>query len=227
MNFTLSSKAISSAKTDCLVVAVPEKGEWPASTTQADEIMGGQLKALHKNGDITGKTASTLLIPTAEMPWSRVLVVGTGNNADRKPADYRKALVAMAGVLKDGAARNAIVALADTPLIGEDATTSEGAKLNLIGRTLEEQFYTFFDFKSEKPPKRNLTKVTVLASGAGKALKDAFNLGLATGRGMNFTRDLGNTPANVCHPSWLADRAKELAKDNEVIKTEILDEKQM
>lgn len=227
MNFTLSSKALNSAKTDCLVVAVPEKGEWPASTAQADEILGGQLKALHKNGDITGKTASTLLLPTVDAPWSRVLVVGTGANAGRKPADYRKALIAMAGVLKDGASKNVVVALADTPLIGEEAVTSEGAKLNLIGRTLEEQFYTFFDFKSEKPPKRKLAKVTVLASSAGKALKDAFNLGLATGRGMNFTRDLGNTPANVCHPSWLADRAKELAKDNDVIKTEVLDEKQM
>jgi leucyl aminopeptidase len=227
MNFTLSSKAISTSKSECLVVAVPEKGDWPASTARADEVMGGQLKALQKNGDISGKNASTLLIPTPDAPWNRVLVVGTGKDQERKPADYRKALVAVAGVLKDGPAKEAIVALADTPLNGEDATTSESAKLSLIGRTLEEQFYTFFDFKSDKPPKRKLAKVTVVASGAGKGLKDAFNLGLATGRGMNFTRDLGNTPANVCHPSWLADRAKDLAKEHEVIKTEVLDEKQM
>ena len=227
MNFTLSSKAINTSKSECLVVAVPEKGDWPASTAQADEVMGGQLKALQKNGDISGKNASTLLIPTPDAPWNRVLVVGTGKDQERKPADYRKALVAVAGMLKDGPAKEAIVALADTPLNGEDVTTSEVAKLSLIGRTLEEQFYTFFDFKSDKPPKRKLAKVTVIASGAGKALKDAFNLGLATGRGMNFTRDLGNTPPNVCHPSWLADRAKELAKEHEVIKTEVLDEKQM
>ena len=227
MNFTLSSKAISSAKTECLVVAVPEKGDWPASTMQADEALGGQLKALHKRGDISGKNATTLMLPTVDAPWDRVLVVGTGNDKDRKPADFRKALIAVTGVLKDGAAKNAVLALTDTPLKGDDAVTSEAARLSLVGRTLEEQFYTFYDFKSDKPPARKLVKVTVLASGAGKALKEAFNLGLATGRGMNFTRDLGNTPANICHPSWLADRAKQLAKEHDVIKTEVLDEKQM
>jgi len=227
MNFTLSSKALSSSRTDCLVVAVPEKGDWPASTTQADEAMGGQLKALHKNGDLTGKPGSTLMIPVNDAPWGRVLVVGTGSDKDRKPADYRKALIAMANVLKDSAARNAVIALADTTLNGDDAVTSEASKLRLIGRTLEEQFYTFTEFKSEQPSKRKLSKVTVLASGTGKAFKDAFDLGLATGRGMNFTRNLGNTPPNICHPTWLAERAQQLAKDHDVIKIEVLDEKQM
>ena len=227
MNFTLSSKALSSSRTDCLVVAVPEKDDWPASTTQADEAMGGQLKALHKNGDLSGKPGSTLMIPVNDAPWGRVLVVGTGTDKDRKPADYRKALIAMANVLKDSAARNAVIALADTTLNGDEAVTSEASKLRLIGRTMEEQFYTFTEFKSEQPSKRKLSKVTVLASGTGKTLKDAFDLGLATGRGMNLTRTLGNTPPNICHPTWLAERAQQLAKDHDVIKTEVLDEKQM
>ncbi len=67
----------------------------------------------------------------------------------------------------------------------------------------------------------------VQASGAGKSLKDAFNLGLATGRGMNYTKDLGNTPPNICHPVWLAEQAKAMAKDYDSIQTEVLDEKQM
>ena len=44
MNFTLSSKPISDTKADCLVVALPEKGDWPASTTQANEALGGLIK---------------------------------------------------------------------------------------------------------------------------------------------------------------------------------------
>ncbi len=227
MNFTLSSKAIASAKTDCLVVAVPEKGTWPASTSQVDEIMGGLLKRLQKNGDITGKNATTLMIQGNDSPWARVLVIGTGSDEERTLASYRKALAAMANQLKEGAARNATVAVADTQLTGDDAVSSEAARLSLIGRTLEEQLYTFTQFKSDKPSSRKLSKVTVVAFGAGKDLKDAFNLGLATGRGMNLTRDLGNTPPNVCNPVWLAERAEQLAKEHDVIKTEVLDEKQM
>ena len=227
MNFTLSSKPISDTKADCLVVALPEKGDWPASTTQANEALGGLIKTLQKNGDATGKNATTQLIPLEGQPWARLLLVGTGIDKDRTPANYRKALIAMAGQIKDGPSKHVLIGLSDTVVTGEDATSSEAARLNLIGRTLEEQFYRFNEFKSEKASDRKLGKVTVAASSAGKTLKDAFNLGLATGRGMNFTRDLGNTPPNICHPTWLAEQAEKLAKDNDVIKTEVLDEKQM
>lgn len=227
MNFTLSSKAIASVKTDCLVVAVPEKGDWPASTVAADEALDGQLKALQKSGDITGKNASTFMVAAPGTPWKRVLVVGTGNDGERRPADYRKTVMAVMSQLKDGPSKDVIIALADTQVNGEDAVASERARLSLIGRTLEDQLYTFTGFKSEQPPKRKLTKVTVLASGSAKALTDGFKQGLATGRGMNFTRDLGNTPPNICHPTWLGERAEQLAKEHDVITTEILDEKQM
>ena len=227
MNFTLSSKPITDIKADCLVVALPEKGNWPASTTLADEALGGLIKKLQKSGDATGKNASTALVPLVDQPWSRLLVVGTGSDKDRSPANFRKSLIAMANQIKDGPSKHVAIALADTEVTGPDASGSESARLNLIGRILEDQFYRFSGFKSEKLTPRKLTKITVAASSAGKALKDAFNLGLATGHGMNFTKDLGNTPPNVCHPTWLAEQAEQLAKEHDSIKTEVLDEKQM
>jgi leucyl aminopeptidase len=227
MNFTLSSKPVTDIKADCLVVALPEKGPWPASTTQADESLGGVITALQKNGDATGKTATTVLVPLADQPWSRLLVVGTGPDKDRSPASYRKALIAVVSQIKDGPSRHVALALADTPITGAEASSSEAAKLSLIGRILEDQNYRFSGFKSESLPDRKLNKVTVAASGTGKSLKEAFNLGLATGRGMNLTKDLGNTPPNVCHPTWLAEQAEKLSKEHDVIKTDILDEKQM
>ena len=227
MNFTLNSKPLSDIKADCLAVAMPEKGAWPASTTQADEALGGLITALHKNGDATGKNATTALVPLNDKPWARLLIVGTGPDKDRTPANYRKALIAVAVQLKDGPSKHALLALSDTLVTGPEASASDAAKLNLIGRILEDQSYRFSGFKSEKLPERKLTKVTVCSSGTGKALKEAFNVGLAAGRGMNLTKDLGNTPPNVCHPSWLAEQAEKMAKDHDAIKTEILDEKQM
>ncbi|WP_166252618.1 leucyl aminopeptidase [Marinobacter salicampi] len=225
MNVTLSSKTPDAIKADCLVVGVPEKGQWPDSTQQADAALGGLLAELHKAGDMTGKLASTLMFPVSDKPWDRILVVGTGGDSDRSPANYRKALTAAFSQLKDSNARNALVTLADTSTNTTDWT--EADRVSLIGRTLEDQMYRFTGFKSEKAPAPKLAKVTVAASGTGKALKDALILGLATGRGMNLTRDLGNTPPNVCHPTWLAEQAEKMAKDHEVIKTEVLDEKQM
>ncbi|MGO1461756.1 MAG: leucyl aminopeptidase [Marinobacter sp.] len=227
MNFSLNSNAITSTKADCLVVALPEKGDWPASTTEADSALGGLISTLQKAGDVTGKNAETTLIPLSDQPWNRLLVVGTGNDTDRNSAGFRKALTAVMGALKEGPSKSVLIAITDTKVTGDDSVSSELAKLSLIGRTLEDQLYLFSDFKSEKPTARKLNKVLVSVSDAGKTEKEAFNLGLATGRGMNLTRDLGNTPPNVCHPIWLAEQATKLAADHECIKTEILDEKQM
>ncbi|MDX5386703.1 MAG: leucyl aminopeptidase, partial [Marinobacter sp.] len=91
MNFSLSSKAITATKTDCLVIAVPEKGEWPGTTKAADEALGGLIKQLEKAGDLTGKNASVNTLPLVDQPWQRVVVVGTGKDSDRTPANFRKA----------------------------------------------------------------------------------------------------------------------------------------
>lgn len=227
MNFSLSSKAITATKADCLVIGLPEKGEWPESTKAADDALGGLIKQLEKAGDLTGKNASVNTLPLVDQPWQRVVVIGTGKDADRTATAYRKSLIAMTGALKDGPSKSALISLTDTAVQGEAAVSSEEARLNLIGRILEDQLYTFTEFKSDKPAARKLKKVVVQASGAGKSLKDAFNLGLATGRGMNYTKDLGNTPPNICHPVWLSEQAKAMAKDYDSIQTEVLDEKQM
>jgi leucyl aminopeptidase len=227
MNFSLSTKNITSTNADCLVVGLPEKGDWPESTLQADEALGGLIKKLQINGDIAGKNATTNIIHLNDQPWDRLLVVGTGTDTERTQMNYHKALKAALDAVKDGPSKSVLMALTDTTLNGPETATSEIARLTLTGRTLEEQLYLFTEFKSKKPDTRKLNKVIVAASDTNQTLKDAFNLGLATGRGMNFTRDLGNTPPNVCHPEWLAQQAKDLAKNNSCIKTEILDEKQM
>ncbi|HET8849749.1 MAG TPA: leucyl aminopeptidase [Marinobacter sp.] len=227
MNFSLNSKTLNTTKADCLVVALPEKGAWPASTAAADEALGGLIKQLEITGDISGKNASVNSAPLIDQPWQRLIVVGTGKDSDRTAASYRKAAAAAINALKDGPSKSALLAIADTSLASEDTATAEANRLNLIGRLLEDQLYTFTEFKSEKPAERKLKKVAVQASGTGKALKDAFNLGLSTGRGMNLTKDLGNTPPNICHPVWLAERAQALSKEYDCIQTEVLDEKQM
>jgi leucyl aminopeptidase len=44
---------------------------------------------------------------------------------------------------------------------------------------------------------------------------------------MNLARDLGNLPPNVCHPSYMTDQARQLAKQFKGLKVEVLDEKKL
>ncbi|WP_313395887.1 leucyl aminopeptidase, partial [Pseudomonas sp.] len=49
----------------------------------------------------------------------------------------------------------------------------------------------------------------------------------AIATGMAFTRDLGNLPPNLCHPSFLAEQAKDLGKAHKGLKVDVLDEKKI
>jgi leucyl aminopeptidase len=42
---------------------------------------------------------------------------------------------------------------------------------------------------------------------------------------MAVTRDLGNMPPNICHPTYLGEQAKAMGKANKGLKVEVLDEK--
>jgi leucyl aminopeptidase len=64
-------------------------------------------------------------------------------------------------------------------------------------------------------------------AGQRHACERACREALAIAAGMALTRDLGNLPPNLCHPSFLADEARALAKAHKNLKVEVLDEKKL
>lgn len=95
-------------------------------------------------------------------------------------------------------------------------------ELQLITLAIESAFYKFqVKEKEAKPPA--LEQVNLLINAEPDELTAATTLAKA----VNFTRDLGNLPANLCTPSYLAGEASNIAKNNEKISLKILDEAQM
>ncbi|MBL6899031.1 MAG: leucyl aminopeptidase, partial [Gammaproteobacteria bacterium] len=52
-------------------------------------------------------------------------------------------------------------------------------------------------------------------------------ISIAVAHGLNTARKLGDTPPNICNPTFLANESKKLEKLHKSLKVEILDEKQM
>jgi leucyl aminopeptidase len=63
-----------------------------------------------------------------------------------------------------------------------------------------------------------------LANATGQA---ALQWGESIATGLNYARDLGNLPPNICHPSYLAEQAHLLAKGQRKLTVSILSEKDM
>lgn len=224
MKYALNSQGLIDTKADCLVIAIPEKGDWSASADAADQQLDGQLRKLVKSGDFNPKQGNTLLLPLADQfPWARVLLVGAGKLEDLSVSAYRKIIAGAIGRLSDSASKHALITLAEIAVKDRD----EAWRVGMITRVTEESLYQFAEYKSKKPNKLKLAHVTVNVSGEDRHLTEALKNGEATGQGMNVARDLGNTPPNVCNPEWLAKQAKALGKKHDNLTVEVLGEKEM
>lgn len=74
-----------------------------------------------------------------------------------------------------------------------------------------------------------LKRITLLVEDS-LSLKDAeaaAQRGAAIGLGINSARELGDLPANICTPSFLADQARKMAETHDCLSVEILDQKKL
>jgi leucyl aminopeptidase len=151
----------------------------------------------------------TLLRPDGLPP---VLVVGLG---ERRGLDSEKLRVAAAVAAKEAAALEAASLAWALP----ESDDAEGAVAALVTGTVL-AVYRFDRFKSGKGDDTpRLESLTLLAPAE---LAGAAATATVAAEAQNRARDLQLTPANVATPSFLAQRAEEVAAGSEAISAEIL-----
>jgi leucyl aminopeptidase len=157
-----------------------------------------------------------------------VLLVGLGAADKFDRAAFRKAQASAAKALIGAKVDNAASYLADIACTENDDVSW---RVRTAGEEVLAAAYRFDQYKSKKDdkPAKQLEKFT-LAS-LSKSNVEAAEVGLARAvavdAGRSLARDLGNTPPNVCNPSYLADQAAELKKQFKSLKVEVLSEAQM
>ncbi|WP_219060940.1 leucyl aminopeptidase [Pseudomonas sp. UMAB-08] len=225
MEFVVKSVSPETLKTATLVVAVTEDRTLSDAATKLDTLSGGAITAALKRGDLPGKVGQSLLLHTLpNLKAERVLLVGVGKEAELSDRQFRKVVTGALNVLKGLGGSDAVIALGDLAVKNRDTY----GKVRLLVETLADGEYVFDRFKSQKAEPRALKKITLLTSKAALAdTERAATHAAAIATGMAFTRDLGNLPPNVCHPSYLAEEAKALGKEHKHLKVDILDEKKL
>lgn len=226
MELVVKSVAAASVKTATLVIAVGEGRTLGAAATAVDQASNGALSAVLKRGDLAGQPGQTLLLHSLPgLKAERVLLVGSGKEQALGDRSWRKLVASVAGVLKTLGGSDAVLALDEVAVTGRDG---QYGKFRLLAETLLDGEYVFDRFKSKKAEPRALKKITLLTDKVGQAeVERAVKHASAIASGMAFTRDLGNLPPNICHPSFLAEQAKDLGKAFKGLKVEVLDEKKI
>ncbi|MGV8916224.1 MAG: leucyl aminopeptidase [Pseudomonas sp.] len=225
MELVVKSTSPETLKTATLVVAIGEGRTLSDAAKSLDTLSGGAISAVLKRGDLAGKVGQSLLLHSLpNLKAERVLLVGVGKDEELADRQFRKVISAVLSVLKGLGGSDAALAL-DALKVKNRNTYG---KARLLAETLVDGEYVFDRFKSQKADPRALKKITLLTDKANQAdVERAVTHGQAIANGMAFTRDLGNMPPNLCHPSYLAEQAKDLGKEYKSLKVEIHDEKKL
>jgi len=212
--------------TDCLVIAVAAKNKFSAEAKEIDLASGKRLARMLENGDFDGSLGTSLMLQGLEgVKAKRVLLVGCGDKAKLSLKEARKLLVSITKSLLSSQAKDAHLALASLALAGADHYWLA----ERLAQELEDASYSYSTTKSTKAKASALKSISLAApKGTSKAKIDtAFASGVATGRGINCAKELGNLPGNICTPTYLAQQAIDLAKGNRALTVKVLSEKQM
>lgn len=227
MQFNAKSGSFTSLRTPCLIAGVYQGGDLPESTREMDHASGGHISQLLGKGGFNGQSGRHLLLfGVPGLRAERLLLVGLGDPAKFNLSLYRKAVYTAAKGLVDAGVREATTALAMLDL--SDVVLSERAR-HLVEAT-EWQMYRFYEMKSKKPADApHLQKMTLLTASRSEStsINRAIAQGSAIAQGTQFARTLGNLPANVCTPTYLAGEARKLARKFSKLKTTVLSEADM
>ncbi|MDB2375446.1 leucyl aminopeptidase [Gammaproteobacteria bacterium] len=212
--------------TDCLVIAVAAKNKFSPEAKEIDIASGKRLSSMLENGDFDGSLGTSLMLQGLEgVKAKRVLLVGCGDKAKLSLKEARELVVSIAKSLLSSQAKDAHLALASLALVGADHYWLA----ERLAQELEDASYSYSTTKSTKAKASALKSISLAApKGTSKAKIDtAFAHGVATGRGINCAKELGNLPGNICTPTYLAQQAIDLAKGNRALTVKVLSEKQM
>ncbi len=212
MEFSIKSISPGQAKSGCAVVGVFESRKLSATAAALDRTAKGYLSSIVARGDMDGKLGATLLLHNVpHAACERVLLVGLGREAEFRDKQYREAVAAAIKTLNSTGATEASLHLTELALVKRDIKWRVAHAVAVA----REAVYRFEQMKSKpegvQPALRRLT----LAVGDKAAVRQAttgLEQGLAVAHGMSLAKDLGNLPANVCTPAYLAEQARELAK---------------
>lgn len=221
LEFDLNRDAPAAAHADCVVVGAFTDNSLTPAGKAIDEASGGRVSALLGRGDASGKTGQTALLhdlPGVTAP--RVLVVGLGDAAKFGVPQYLKAVGDAARALKSGPVANALFTLSEVAVAGRDAAWN--IRQAAIAADHACYRYTATLGAARKKDEPGLRKLSILGDD-GRALAQ----GQAIAAGVQFSRELGNLPPNICNPAYLAQQAQEFAGRFPTTSCDVLDVAQM
>ncbi len=213
MKISVKFGAAEKESTDVIVISLFENTKKiPSELSSLDKASGGFISNLLQNKDFTGKLNETVMIPTYKKAIpKRILLVGLGKTTELSSDKVRQAAGTATRVIQGKKFKSPSMLLYKTEYKGisiEDITRSvvEGVLLSLYNFTMYKTLK-----KEDKAVINNFTLIVYKKDVLAKVKSVAKNT-QTVAEAVCFTRDIVNMAGSDATPTFLANKAKEIAK---------------
>jgi leucyl aminopeptidase len=228
MDFKAARVSVDKQRTSCIVVGIYESRRLSPSADAVNEASGGELVKLLRDFEMGSGMGDTLLLNNlSNISAKRVLLVGCGKRGSLSASQYRRFLTAAVKKLGESAVKDATICLAELAVGNQDVYW----KIRQIVESVRDSVYRFDQLKSKassiKQPSLQSVTCAIASQRDKRRADEAIRDGVGISDGVDLARDLGNLPGNICTPTYLADRARRLARSHKTIKVRVLGEAEM
>ena len=212
MQIEVVTGAIQAQTSQAIIVSVFKGSEKLGGATAAvDNALGGQIRALIESGDFRGeRNEIVVLYPRGAIPAQRVIVVGLGKR-EKFTLDVIRQVAGSAAKK----ARALGVTQVHTVVHGAGGFTPQQAAEAVVEGTLL-GLYRFHELKTKLENVRSdIETLTLVAFDVGReaALEAGARAGEIVAESTLLARDLVNWPSNIATPSYIAERAQQVARE--------------
>ncbi|MCE5198405.1 MAG: leucyl aminopeptidase [Armatimonadota bacterium] len=216
MNISAIQGSLTDQVCDALIVNLFEGVTQPGGGTGAvDRALDGAITGMIKDEEFEGHLGDTLVVPTCgKLPVRKVVVVGLGKRED---FDIRKIMRASAKAIRkcrDFKATTVCSILHGAGIGGIDPR--DCAKAVALGTILGAYEYIRLKTENVKPNPISAFNIVEMSGEKLDSISCGIHSAQVLGDAITFTRDMANEPSNVVTPSYLAERAEEIARETGV-----------
>jgi leucyl aminopeptidase len=213
VEFSIKSGNPEKQRTACVVVGVFEAKKLSLPAELLDKTSSGYISEIIRRGDMEGKAGTTLLLH--KVPGTlceRVLLVGLGKEKAFHEKEFCAAIKTTVKTLKETGAIDASIFITELPVKKQNISW----RIRQATIFASDAVYRFDQFKSKKSETRqSLRKLTFFVQRRNELAQseEALKQGQAIAEGISLAKTLGNLPANICHPTYLAEQAETIATE--------------
>ncbi len=219
-SITVKTGSIHEAPEDAVVVFRHHDGEPFRAFVAVARALGASFESALTGSGFEGNNGQAVLVHTGGRIRPRVVIAaGLGARQGARPERVRQAAARAVQRAKDAGCERVAFALAATDPEETARACVEGALMGL---------YQFTRYKTDRDEDRREVKALVLyvAEPDVIAARSGARRGMIVGEAVNQVRDLGNLPANVATPTYIAERARRIAREHGMA-CEVIDRKGM